>query len=330
MARKRLLFVHTGGTLGMLAEGDPGPLAPSDYAENLLPYVRGLEDRFEIDGERLCNLDSSDMGPAHWESQAELIAGRMDDYDGFVVLHGTDTMAYTASALSLVLQNLPKPVVLTGSQRPIAQVRTDGRTNLINSAICAGLDLPEVGLYFGTHLFRGNRTTKVSIQSYEAFESPNFPPLAEVGVDIQPGEAPLRPDGPFTLRTGFNDKVMVLYLFPGIRPGSLRVSVDAGAEGIVLLGFGSGNVPLEGWPEAIAEATEAGVPVVVRSQCLVGASDLTRYKGGAEAAKAGALCARDMTIETAIVRTMFLLAQTKDVAGFSDAWDQPIAGEMTV
>jgi L-asparaginase len=123
---------------------------------------------------------------------------------------------------------------------------------------------------------------------------------------------------------------MVLYLFPGIRPGSLRVSVDAGAEGIVLLGFGSGNVPLEGWPEAIAEATEAGVPVVVRSQCLVGASSLTRYKGGAEAAKAGALCARDMTIETAIVRTMFLLAQAGDLAGFWDAWEQPIAGEMTV
>ena len=156
MTRKRLLFVHTGGTLGMVPEGGPGALAPSSYAENLLPYVRGLGERVDIVGEVFSNIDSTDMDPSHWEGLARLISDRMDDFDGFLVLHGTDTMAYTASALSFMLQNLPKPVVLTGSQRPVAELRTDARTNLIHSALCATLDIPEVTLFFGTHLFRGN------------------------------------------------------------------------------------------------------------------------------------------------------------------------------
>ncbi|MEE2750433.1 MAG: asparaginase [Myxococcota bacterium] len=329
MDRKRLLLVHTGGTLGMLAEGEPGPLAPSTYAENLLPYVRGLEDRFEIAGERFCNLDSTDLTPSHWEDLAHLLAEHMNDYDGFVVLHGTDTMAYTASALSLVLANLPRPVVLTGAQRPVTKARTDARTNLVNSAICAGLDIPEVGLYFGSHLFRGNRSTKVSVHSYEAFESPNFLPLAEIGVDVRVLQTPMRPKGDFQLRTGFERRVIVLYLFPGSRAGALRAAVDAGAKGVVLLAFGSGNVPLDGWPEAISDATEAGVPVVIRSQCLEGATDLSRYRGGARAMEAGAVCAGDMTTETAIVRTMFLLHSNPSIHDFRSAWQKNIAGEMS-
>jgi len=329
MDRKRLLLIHTGGTLCMLAEEEPGPLAPSTYAENLLPYVRGLEDRFEIAGERFCNLDSTDLTPNHWEELAGLLAENMNDYDGFVVLHGTDTMAYTASALSMVLENLPRPVVLTGSQRPVTKARTDARANLVNSAICAGLDIPEVGLYFGAHLFRGNRATKVSVQSYEAFDSPNFLPLAEIGVDVRVLQDPIRPKGDFRLRTGFERRVIVLYLFPGSRPGALRAAVEAGAKGIVLLAFGSGNVPLNGWPEAISDATKAGVPVVIRSQCLEGATDLSRYKGGANAMESGAICAGDMTTETAIVRTMFLLHSNPDIEDFRRVWHKNIAGEMS-
>ena len=213
----------------MLPEGDPGPLAPSSYAENLLPYVRGLGERVDIVGEVYSNIDSTDMEPSHWEGLARLISDRMDDFDGFLVLHGTDTMAYTASALSFMLQNLPKPVVLTGSQRPVAELRTDARTNLIHSALCATLDIPEVTLFFGTHLFRGNCSTKVSIQSYEAFNSPNVDPLIEMGVDIQRHSPSLRPQGEFRFVEGFSRKVMVLYMFPGIRAGQLRAAVDAGA-----------------------------------------------------------------------------------------------------
>jgi L-asparaginase len=328
MGRKRLLFVHTGGTLGMLPEGDPGPLAPSSYAENLLPYVRGLEDKVDIEGEVFSNLDSTDFQPSHWEGIAELIASRMDDYDGFLVLHGTDTMAYTASALSFMLQNLAKPVVLTGSQRPVAEVRTDARNNLIHSALCATLDIPEVGLFFGSHLYRGNCATKVSIQSYEAFDSPNLDPLLDIGVDIRHHTPTLRPTGDFRLRLGFSRKVMVLYLFPGIRAGQLRAAVDAGAEGVVLLGFGAGNVPLDGWPKAIAEATEAGVPVILRSQSLQGDVVLGRYQGGAAAKAAGGVSARTMTIESTIVKTMFLLKQGRDMQDFRVAWDRSIAGEV--
>jgi L-asparaginase len=328
MTRKRLLFIHTGGTLGMLPEGGPGALAPSSYAENLLPYVRGLGERVDIVGEVFSNIDSTDMDPSHWEGLARLISDRMDDFDGFLVLHGTDTMAYTASALSFMLQNLPKPVVLTGSQRPVAELRTDARTNLIHSALCATLDIPEVTLFFGTHLFRGNCATKVSIQSYEAFNSPNREPLIEMGVDIQRHSPSLRPQGDFQFVEGFSRKVMVLYMFPGIRAGQLRAAVDAGAEGVVLLGFGAGNVPLEGWPRAIAEASEAGVPVVLRSQSLQGDVILGRYQGGAAAKAAGALSARTMTVESAIVKSMFLLNKSRDLADFREAWRHSIAGEM--
>jgi L-asparaginase len=312
----------------MLPEGNPGPLAPSAYAENLLPYVRGLEDKVDIVGEVFSNIDSTDMQPSHWEGLAEMIAARMEDYDGFLVLHGTDTMAYTASALSFMLQNLPKPVIMTGSQRPVAEVRTDARNNLIHSALCATLDIPEVGLFFGSHLYRGNCSTKVSIQSYEAFDSPNLDPLVDIGVDIRRHTPSLRPTGKFRLQTGFSRKVMVLYMFPGIRAGQLRAAVEAGAEGVVLLGFGAGNVPLEGWPQAIAEATEAGVPVVLRSQSLQGEVVLGRYKGGAAAKAAGGVSASTMTIESTIVKSMFLLKQTRDLQDFREAWGESIAGEM--
>jgi L-asparaginase len=328
--RKKLLFVHTGGTLGMLPSGDPGPLAPSHIAEDLLPYVRGLEDHVEIDAEVVCNLDSTDLTPHHWELFGQCITDRRDDYDGFVILHGTDTMAYTASALSFMLWNLDKPVVLTGSQRPVAEVRTDGRTNLISSAICATLDIPEVGIYFGQVLMRGNRATKRSIQSYAAFDSPNLTPLVVMGVDIQLGTPPRRPTGPFQFQPGFNDRVAILSLFPGCRPSWLRAAVGSGAKGVLLLGFGSGNVPLKGWPEAIAEATAAGVAVVLGTQCHKGRVTLRAYDNGAAAEAAGALSAGPMTTESAVVKTMYLLARTRDRQDFGEAWPLDLAGELEI
>jgi L-asparaginase len=328
-ARKKLLFLHTGGTLGMLPEGDPGPLAPSNIAENLLPYVRGLEQLVELDGIALSNLDSTDIGPTHWEKYARAIAYGRDDYDGFVVLHGTDTMAYTASALSYMLWNLDRPVVITGSQRPVGQIRTDARSNLIHSAICATLDICEVGLYFGQVLLRGNRATKRSIESYSAFESPNLSPLVVMGVDIQRGTVPRKPQGPFQFQPGFEDRVAVLSIFPGCRPGWLRTTVDAGAKGVVLLGFGPGNVPLAGWPEAIAEATSAQVPVVIGTQCFKGSVALGAYRNGAAAEAAGALSSGPMTREATIVKMMYLLARVRGYQQFAEAWAQDLAGELT-
>jgi L-asparaginase len=327
MVKKKLLFIHTGGTLGMVSEGNPGPLAPSAYSENLLPYVRGLEERVDIEGRVLCNLDSCDLTPIHWEQLADLITTEMDNFDGFLVLHGTDTMSYTASALSFMLQGLRKPVIITGSQRPVANPRTDARSNLIHSTICATLPIPEVGLYFGSHLFRGNCATKVSIQAYEAFESPNRLPLVKIGVDIEKVTPTLIVDKEFSLHKGFSRKVTVIQLYPGVWAGQMTAAIKAGAEAIVLVAFGAGNIPLKEWPKAIATATNSGIPVIICTQSLEGRAVLDRYRGGAAAMKAGALCAGAMTRESAIVKTMFLLPKCQNIAEFNDSWRIIIAGE---
>ncbi|MFZ5482344.1 MAG: asparaginase [Myxococcota bacterium] len=323
---RRVHILATGGTLGMLRR-DPGPLAPSHVAEDVMPWVRGLEREVDVDGELLCNLDSSDMGPAHWERIAAAVADKLDRYDGFVVLHGTDTMAYTACALSFVLRGLPKPVVLTGAQRPIAFVRTDARANLVHSALCAAMDLPEVGLFFGRWLFRGNRATKTSIQSYEAFESPDLPPLLEMGVEILQTTPPRPVTEPFRLARGFCEEVAALDVVPGSGPWLLRAAVDAGAKGVVLRGFGSGNVPQAGWPEGIRDAVRAGVAVAVHSQCLRGSVDLRAYEGGRAALDAGAMGTGAMTTEAATVKLMHLLAQGLAGDALRRAYAEDLAGE---
>lgn len=328
MARPRLLFLHTGGTLGMTA-ARPGPLAPGHYDETVLPYVRGLEELADIDGRVVCNLDSSDMSPDIWEALGETIAECMDDYDGFVVLHGTDTMAWTAAALSFMLRGLRKPVVVTGSQRPIAQLRTDARSNLVHSTLCATMPIPEVGLYFGSHLFRGNRTTKVSIASYDAFESPDHPPLVTMGVDVQLGPHLPGPTEPFRLATGFSPDVAVLTPFPGMRPGLLAGATDSGARAILLRAFGDGNLPRDGWPEAVRAATDAGVSIVVTTQCTEGAVRPGRYENSAALEAAGALFAGDLTDEAAVVKLMWLLGQGADASRIRRVLLRPVAGECS-
>lgn len=326
--KKHLLFIHTGGTLGMLG-GEPGPLHPSHYAENIFPFVKGLEEKVELTGLQVCNLDSTDMTPTLWEEMGQAVAENYTDYDGFVVLHGTDTMAWSATALSFMLQGLGKPVVFTGAQRSLAQLRSDARANIIHSAICATLDIPEVCLFFGTQLFRGNRATKTSIQSYNAFESPNLQPLVDIGVRLKFGAATLWPEGDFAFKPGFSTDISVLSLFPGMSSLEIRRAIDAGAKGIVLFGFGSGNLPLEGWSDAIAEAGERGVPIVVGSQCSHGWVDLSAYEGGAFALSVGALSAAEMTREAAVVKLMYLLGQDLPIEALRAAWHRPLAGEIS-
>lgn len=309
----RVLFLYTGGTLGMTSR-NPGPLAPSLVAEDILLYLRGLEREVHVEAELLCNLDSSDLGPPEWSRIAHTIAARLHDYAGFVVVHGTDTMAWTASALSYMLRNLPKPVVLTGAQRPIALVRTDARNNLIHAALCAAMDLPEVSIFFGRRLFRGNRTSKTSIQSYEAFESPSLPPLLEMGVECRALTPPRQPSGAFRLVDGFDDRVMVLTVVPGSRPDQVDAAVQSGMRGLVLRGFGSGNLPQRHWPKAIRAAVDAGVVVAMMSQCQQGSVDLRAYEGGRAALDAGALPTGAMTVEAATVKLMHLLARPQPVS----------------
>lgn len=327
MKKPRVLFLYTGGTLGMLRR-DPGPLAPSHVAEDILPYVRGLEAEVDVEAELLCNLDSSDIGPDHWERMAEGVARWLPEFDGVVVLHGTDTMAWSASALSYMLRGLDRPVVFTGAQRPIAFVRTDARNNLIHAALCATMAIPEVGIYFGRRLYRGNRATKISIQSYEAFESPTCRPLVEMGVAIRHTAPPLpKPTVGLRVATGFERNVAVLQVVPGAGPGVLDAAVATGARGVVVRGFGAGNVPQRGWPQAIGAASRAGVAVVLHSQCLRGVVDLGAYEGGRAAMDAGAMGTGGMTLEAATVKLMWLLGQGMGGEWLRAAFREDVAGE---
>jgi|GEM_PF-4293823 len=211
----------------------------------------------------------------------------------------------------------------------IAELRSDARMNLMHAAISATLSVPEVGIWFGSTLLRGCRATKLSVDSYQAFSSPNLPPLVEMGVDIHYATPALERPGPFRLRRGFRRDVVVLSLHPGMPPRMLDFALEAGARGVVLQGFGAGNLPLDGWAEAISRAADAGVPVVVGSQCRFGRVTLGSYAGSAAARDAGALSAYDMTQEATLVKLMFLLGQGLDRADLAEAWPIALAGELT-
>lgn len=329
MSSKRILFLATGGTFGMARRKGSAPLEPVALDRADLSFLDPLRDLAHIDARVVASIDSSDMEPALWGQLAEIVHAEIERYDGFVILHGTDTMAYTAAALSFALTNLPRPVILTGSQRPMAELRSDADANLVHSTHCAALDLPEVGIYFGEALFRGNRATKRSVQSYSAFASPNHPPLVEMGVDIVARSLPLRPTGPFTLSLGFCTDIAVLSAFPGQGADLLDRLVDTGARALVVRGFGEGNLPQRGWPQAVERAVARGVPVVVTSQCAAGRVTPGRYRNSALLLDAGATFSADMTVEATVVKTMWLLGQGADEPEFRRRFTQPVAGECS-
>jgi L-asparaginase len=308
-------------------------LDPGRYLAGLLEDVPELSRLAEVDVEILLNLDSTEMTPAEWGRLATHVAERMDRYDGFVVVHGTDTMAYSACALSFAFRGLRKPVVLTGSQRPLRAIPSDARLNLVSAVDVARRDVPEVGLFFGRHLFRGNRARKASVERYDAFESPNYPPLARVGLDVDLHPALVRrPTEPFRLLRGFDARVAFEWCWPGAPAEALDRAVGAGARALVVAGFGTGNVPggEGGWPGAIGRATRAGVPVLLVSQSPHGSVRLPLYEGGRAALDAGAVPGADLTIEAAIVKTMHLLAQGEAGDALRAAWTRDLAGEATV
>ena len=331
-ARKRLLVLNTGGTLGM----DPratGSLAPGAVADQVLRYIPEARELADIEMAVLFNQDRANVQPGHWEAIAGAIEAAIDAYDGFVVIHGTDTMAYTAAALSYVLVNLPKPVILTGAQRPIASIRTDAKTNLVNALALATQDVPEVGLFFNHRLLRGNRARKVSIDDFDAFASPNYPALATVGLHVEIHEEHLRkPAGLFRVQRGFSDKVLILRLFPGLRPEHLAPLLDGEAVAFVFEAYGAGTVPVaeRSLIPFIAEATGRGKLVALCSQAAAGRVEPELYEAGRRALEAGALSCADMTPEAAAVKLMFLLGQyNDDAARAARALGVSIAGEVT-
>jgi L-asparaginase len=314
----------------MVHDGDPGHLVPSPHVPDLIGHVPSLAQVADVDGRVVSNVDSSDLTPKDWTRLAQAIVEAHDAYDGFVVVHGTDTMAFTACAMSFMLGGNHKPIVFTGSQRPLGQPRTDARVNLVHSAICATMGIREVGLYFGSHLFRGNRATKTSVDAYDAFASPNHPPLVELGVDIEQVSAPLARTGPIHLDASCATEVSVISTFPGMTPTILDAILDAGSRVIMLRGFGEGNLPITGWPQAIQRVTNAGAHVLVASQCRSGSSRPGRYAGSDSAENAGALFIGDMTGEAAVVKAMCLLGRGLQGDTFRTAFLSPIAGELTM
>lgn len=341
-AERSVLIIYTGGTIGMVADPRTGALAPMDLArlEHQVPELARTGVRLEtISFER--PIDSSDMRPAHWARIAAMIGEHYDRFDGFVVLHGSDTMAYTASALSFLLEGLAKPVVLTGSQLPIGTIRTDARENLITAIeIAAATDadghamVPEVVVYFEYHLLRGNRTVKVHAERFEAFRSPNWPALAEAGVHIRYDRNAILPPrgGPFQVHHTMDDHVMVLPLFPGIRADAVRAALSAPELRAVVLGtFGSGNGPTEpAFIEALADATERGVILVNVTQCVGGWVEQGRYVTSQAFVELGVVPGADLTMEAAVTKLMFLLGSGLDRTLVKQRMQVPICGELTL
>ena len=287
-------------------------------------------------------IDSSNMSPRLWIELTHIIADNYDKYDGFVILHGTDTMAFTASALSYMLENLSKPVILTGSQLPIGQLRTDGKENLITSIEIASAKhpdgraiMPEVGIYFNGHLMRGNRTTKQSADNFNAFESFNYPHLADAGVNISYREdLILKPDysKPMTPHFRLDNNVIVFTIFPGIREDLVRhVIATPNLRSIVMRTFGSGNAPQSPWLiKALKEASANGKTIINISQCMAGSVEMGRYDTGYQLKSAGVISGHDSTVESAVTKLMYLQARFSDPEKIRHYLNRNIRGEMCV
>ncbi len=342
MANK-VLLIYTGGTIGMNRNPKTGALEPFDFEHLLVnvPELREFElviNTYQFDPP----IDSSDMTPAKWTELSHVVTDHYNDYDGFVVLHGTDTMAYTASALSYMLENLTKPVIFTGSQLPIGQLRTDGKENLITSIeIAAAKDkmghalVPEVGIYFNGHLLRGNRTTKQSAEEFNAFESFNYPHLVDAGVNITyHTDRILTPkwDEPMKPHFRLDNNVIIFSLFPGIREDLVRhIIATPNLKSIVMRTFGSGNAPQRPWVlQALREATRNGKVVINISQCMQGMVEMGRYDTGYQLQEAGVISGYDSTVESAVTKLMFLQSHYQDPEQVREQMRQSIRGEISV
>jgi L-asparaginase len=327
---KRLLLLHTGGTVGMRAD-ERGQLHPAGFSRALARAIPELHELAEIELELFCNLDSSDIGPSLWVKLAKRLAERLPHFDGAVLTHGTDTMAYTASALSFMLSGLRKPVVLTGAQRPLGVVRSDARLNLIDAFTAAAEGPPEVMVCFDSKLYRGNRCTKVKVAEYDAFESPNFPAMGSLGVQVKLAEG-LKPRGRFSLREKLEPNVFLLKLFPGIDP-SLCLRILGEANGLVVEAFGAGNFPLDPSGRSLLplfeEAKRRAIPIVVTSQAHRNGVDLSLYAAGGRARALGAISGGDMTTEACVVKLMHALAYARGIEGVRRIFERDLAGERS-
>ncbi len=337
-------MIYTGGTIGMRQDPVDLTLKPFDFSQILEEVPELKKFAFRIDSYTFDPLiDSSDVEPSFWQSLASLIRKRYDEYDGFVVLHGTDTMAYSASALSFMLENLTKPVVLTGSQLPIGVPRTDGKENLISAVeIASAKDpegharVPEVCIFFNSKLLRGNRCVKVSSEDFSAFRSPDCPPLAEAGISIRYNDGiirkPLDWNEPLRISTTLDTRVSVLKVHPGITPQVMKYFLcGQDIRAAILETYGSGNAPSRQWfLDIIKEASEMGKVLMNVTQCLSGTVNMDIYATGKALEKAGVVSGADITTESALAKLFYLMGKTSDNGQVKARLGDNLRGEISM
>lgn len=335
----KILIIYTGGTIGMVNDPKTGALIPFDFMQiqQNVPELARLNYNLSVYSFDPI-LDSSNMDPLIWEDLARLIESKYDEFDGFVILHGSDTMSFTASALSFMLENLSKPVVLTGSQLPIGEIRTDAKENLITALEIAATKkngkamVPEVCIYFDYQLFRGNRSIKYNSEKFEAFRSPNYPILAEAGVHLSfyQNYIAKQPQERLRVHTAFNSNIGVLKLYPGISTQAVHAITRSGVDAIVLETFGSGNTTTAAWfIESLQEAIDQGKLIIDITQCKRGSVELGKYGTSKQLQQMGVVSGYDLTFEAAVTKLMYLMGQDLPIKAVAKQMEVSIRGELT-
>ena len=341
--KSALLLIYTGGTIGMKQDMKDLTLKPFDFSQILdeVPEIRKFA--FKIDTYSFePPIDSSDVEPSLWQDLARLIKEKYEDYDGFIILHGTDTMSYSASALSFMLDGLTKPVIFTGSQLPIGVPRTDGKENLISAVeIASAKDdeghpaVPEVCVCFDSLLMRGNRSTKVNSEVFRAFQSPNFPPLAEAGINIRYNNEYIRKPNDWyqslTINTELETRVSILKIHPGITPEVVRnILCGKDTRAIIMETYGSGNAPTRDWFLDIVKESSAMNKIIVNvTQCLAGTVNMNIYANGKALERAGVIDGYDSTTESALAKLFYLMGKSRDNEWVKAMMGRNLKGEIS-
>lgn len=335
-----IFIIYTGGTIGMVQDPETGTFVPFDFEliANNLPDLSRLNYKLSVHSFTPI-IDSSNMNPSIWLEMAQLIKDNYDNYDGFVILHGSDTMAFSASILSFMLEGLQKPVVFSGSQLPIGEIRTDARENLMTALEIASAKregrsiIQEVCILFDNKLFRGNRSFKYNSAKFEAFRSPNYPVLVEAGIHLKYNDDALLDNSnkEFTLHTELDNRVAVLKLFPGISKVTVEAILNSDVRGIVMETFGSGNTMTDAWFLNLLEGCiQQGKNIVDISQCKVGSVELGRYETSQGLKAIGVLNGYDMTFEAAVTKLMYLQGELADQQEVAYWMQKDIRGELTI